>query len=162
MNWKARALAASLAIAGAAAHAATEGTGAPSTAGANRCDAVGTVQKLTMRSGADFDFPALKSDDVGGKPSIVVIKLDGKEDDRYEIATDALVRLEGFKDLDGQQGTMRGLLLLGPLQSRLVGKTVELGCQETVMNKNLLGHYLVRLKVSAAPHPAPATPPRGK
>ena len=127
---------------------------------------VGKVTAVSVRNGVSFSGP-FELKDQGG-PSVVLIELEGRENDEFIIPTEKIVKMDGFKDLDGKQNLMGGLFLLKPLQARLEGTVVELTYANSTKKDGTTTYLVTRIvsRVSkavddsqAAAPPAQVAPP---
>jgi hypothetical protein len=103
---------------------------------------VGKVKSVSMENDVEFNFATATGKDNGKQPSVVLIELEGRGKESFEIPTDKLVQLNGFKDLNGKQQALGGLLVLSPLKERLEEKTMELTYTDA-NTKNGFTQYLV-------------------
>jgi hypothetical protein len=91
--------------------------------------AVKAVSMTTTAGPKNFTSPKVDLSETDSK-STVVIQLDRPDHQQFNILTSDIVKLEGFKDLDGRHRAMGGLLILSDLQKRLVGKNIIMKCRK--------------------------------
>ncbi|MEI8290511.1 MAG: hypothetical protein WCH99_13655 [Verrucomicrobiota bacterium] len=75
--------------------------------------------------------------------SLINIEIMGKTEETFKIPVNDIVELVPFQDLKGRHQMMGGLLILSPLQEKLVDKDVTLSCVKTTGDTKQMT-YLVR------------------
>jgi serine/threonine protein kinase len=60
----------------------------------------GKVKAVVMQNGVECNFATGTGTDKGDQPSMVIISLEGRDKESFNIPTDKIVPLDGFNDLD--------------------------------------------------------------
>jgi hypothetical protein len=80
--------------------------------------------------------------------SLVNIQIAERPNETFKIPVDDIVELPPFQDLKGRHKMLGGLLILNPLQSKLIGKDVVLSCFKTKGDSKDLTYLIRRVEVA--------------
>jgi len=105
----------------------------------------GKVKNVTMQtSQVEINmFTATITENRDKSVSLVNIELVDNPDETFKIPVNDIVELPPFQDLKGRHQMLGGLLILSPLQSKLVDKDVKLSCLKAAGDAKKMT-YLVR------------------
>ena len=95
----------------------------------------------------------------GTRENAVYIELAERPGDTFGVPVTDIVGFPGFQDLKGKERAIGGLQLLNPLQTRLVGKNVDLMCFKTSDTAIKPVYKVTKIVIAGSPEAAGSPPP---